>query len=123
MLIFELLVNENPPSAIPDNTQTMSADLNVSEVNELPSLEYVRKCCVVVQSLNDILAACRLGKEENCNQIFTDRTSQRHITFQKLVIGLMTDGDFESAIASLCILLKNENSEKQVEAAKNKVRC
>ena len=35
----------------------------------------------------------------------------------------MTDGDFESVIASSCIFLENETSEKQIEAVKNKVRC
>ena len=36
MIICDLLVNRNPPSDIPDNTQTMSATLNGSEVNEIP---------------------------------------------------------------------------------------
>ena len=70
-----------------------------------------------------MLDACRLGKADNWHQIFTDGTTWRQITFQNLMIGLMTDGDFESVIVSLCIFLENETSEKQVEAVKNKVRC
>ena len=81
MLIYELLVNGTPHSAIPSNTQKMSAALTGSEVNELPSLDYVRKCRVVVQNLKDMLAACRLGKTENWHHIFTDSTTRRHITF------------------------------------------
>ena len=123
MLIFELLVNSTPTSDITSNVQAMSAALSGYEVNELPALDYVRKCCVVVQYLNDMLAACRLGKADNGHQIFTDETTWRKITFQNLMIGLMTDGDFESVIASLCIFLGNETSEKQVEAVKNKVQC
>ena len=100
----------------------MSAALTGCEVNELPSLDYVCKCCVVVKYLNDMLAACRLGKAENWYQIFTDGTTWRQITFQKSVIGLMTNGNFESVIASSCIFLENETSENQVEAMKNKVQ-
>ena len=92
-------------------------------MNELPSLDYVRKCCVVVHNLNDMIAACRLGKADNWHQIFTDGSTWRNIKFQNLVIGLMTDGDFESVIASSSIFLENETSEKQLEAVKNKVRC
>ena len=75
MLICELLVNVTPPSAIPASIQTMSAALTGCEVNELPSLHYVHKCCVVVQYLNDMLAACRLGMAENLHQIFTYGTT------------------------------------------------
>ena len=94
MLICEILVNGNPSSTIPDNIQIMYAAINGSEVNELPSLEYARKCRFVVQNLNDMLAACRLGKADNWNEIFTDGTIWRQNTFQKLVISLMTDGYF-----------------------------
>ena len=48
MLMCELLVNANPSSAIPANILTMYAALAGCEVNELPSLDYVRKCCVFV---------------------------------------------------------------------------
>ena len=122
MLICKVLLNWTPPSTIPDNIQTMSAAFTGSEVNEITLLDYVRKCCVFVQNLNSMLAACNLGKAENYHQIFTDSTTRRQITFHNLLIGLMTDGDFESVIFSSCIWLKNEISEKQVEAVKNKVQ-
>ena len=73
----------------------MSAALTRSEVNEIPSLDYVRKCHVFVQNINDMLAACRPGKADNWHHIFTDGTTQRQIKFQNLVLDLMTDGDFE----------------------------
>ena len=105
MLICELLVNGTPPSSIPDNIQTISAALTVSEVNELPSLDYVCKCFIFMKSLNGVIASCRIVKAENWHQIFTDGTTQRQIKFQNLAIGLMTDGNFESVIASSCIFL------------------
>ena len=63
MLICELLVNGNPPSAFPDKIQTSYAAITGSEVNEMPSLKYFRKCFFVVQNLNDMLAACLIRKE------------------------------------------------------------
>ena len=123
MIIGEILVNGDPTSAIPSNIQKSSNALTGSEVNEIPSLEYVRKYRVVAQNLNEMLATCKLVKAENWHHIFTDGTTLRQIIFQSLVIGLMIDGDFESVIASSCIFLENETLEKQVEAVKNKVRC
>ena len=62
MLICEILVNVNQPYDILANIQTMSSALTGSELNELTSLEYVRKCRVVVQNINNMIASCRLGK-------------------------------------------------------------
>ena len=62
-------------------------------------MEYVSKCRVVVKNLNTMIDDCRLGKKDNWHQIFTDGTTRSQITSQNLVIGLMTDGDFESVIA------------------------
>ena len=106
MLICELLVNVTPPFVIPANIQTMSAALNGSEVNEIPSLDYVCKCRVVVKNLNDMLATCRPGKTDNWHHIFTDGTTRSQITSQNLVIGLMADGNFESVIASSSVHFK-----------------
>ena len=53
-------MNGNTPFAIPYNTQKMSAAITGIEVNELPTFDYVRKCRVFVQNLNDMLGACRV---------------------------------------------------------------
>ena len=60
-------MNRTTPSSIPDNIQIISASLTVSELNELPPFDYLRKCRVFMQNLNDVLAACRLGKADNWN--------------------------------------------------------
>ena len=121
MLIWELLVNATPPSAVFANTQVMSDVLLGSEVSELPFVNYVHEWRVVVQNLNVMLAAFRLGKSKTWNQIFTNGTTHCQITFQNLVIGLMSEGNFQSVIAFSCIFLENEMSENQVEAVKNEV--
>jgi hypothetical protein len=57
LLICELLVNGTPPSAVPAILQSTSAHIIGSEVEELPSVNFVQECCVVVQNLNEMLAA------------------------------------------------------------------
>ena len=46
-LICEILVNGTPPYTVAANIQTMSATMTKREVNELPCIKFVRKCCVV----------------------------------------------------------------------------
>ena len=90
-------------------------------MSELPSVCFVRQCRVVVQNLNEMLAAYRLGNADQWVELFTDGTTRRQITFQNLVIGLHNGDKFEQVIASSCIFLENETSEKQVQAVKEKV--
>ena len=91
LLICELLVNGTPPSDVAANIQTMSDTMTGREVNELPCIEFLRQCCVVVNNMHSTIAALRLGDVDECNQIFTDGTSRRQIAFQNLVIAVMVD--------------------------------
>lgn len=84
LLICELLVNGTPPSAVPPNIQTMSAAFNGCEASELPTVDYVRKCRTVVENLNLMLGAHRLGSAATWHQLFTDGTTRRQIAFQNL---------------------------------------
>ena len=121
LLICELLVNGTPPSAVPKNIRTFSSTIIGNAPGLFPSVCFVRKCRVVVQNLNEMLAAFRLSKEERWHQLFTDGTTRRQVAFQNMVIGISNGDKFESIIASSCIYLKDETSETQVEALKNKV--
>ena len=89
LLICELLVNGTPPSAVPATIQTTSAAFTGAEANELPTVNCVRQCCTVLQTLNETLSALRLGKADTWHQLFTDGTTCRQIAFQNLVIALM----------------------------------
>ena len=75
LLICELLVNGTPPSAVPKNIRTFSAAMTGETQDQPPSVDFVRKCRVVVQNLNEMLAAYRLSKEAKWHQLFTDVTS------------------------------------------------
>ena len=74
LLICELLVNGTLPYDVTANIQTMSAKMTGRELNELPCINFVRKCCVVVHNLNSNLAALRLGDVDEWHQLFTDGT-------------------------------------------------
>ena len=64
LLICELLLNGTPPSAVPANIQTMSSAMTGQEVTEMPCINFVRQCRVVVQNLNSTLAALWLGEAD-----------------------------------------------------------
>ena len=56
LLIFEILVNGTAPSAVPLNIQTFSVELTVTAACELPSVDFVRKCRVVLHNVNETLS-------------------------------------------------------------------
>jgi hypothetical protein len=123
LLICELLTVGNPPSAIPGTLQIAHDTFRGCELKELPTVDFVRKCRSVLENLNLMLAAKRLGEAASWHQLFTDGTTRRQIAFQNLVIGLLDAEDkFDSVIVSSCIFLENETSAKQVEGIKSKVR-
>jgi len=123
LLICELLTVGTPPSAIRGTLQITHNAFRGRELKELPQLDFIRKCRSVLENLNLMLAAKRLGEAESWHQLFTDGTSRQQIAFQNLVIGLLdAQGKFDLVIASSCIFLENESAEKQVEGIKSKVR-
>ena len=122
LLIFELHVNGTPPSAVPANIQTISAAMTGQEVTELPCINFVRQCRVVVQNLNSTLAALRLGEADEWHQLFTDGTSRRQIAFQNLVIAVMVDSKLDPVIVSSCMFLEDEMSDNQVKSIVKQLR-
>ena len=121
LLICELLVNGTAPRAVPANIRSVSETITGQPIAHSPSVNFVRQCRVVVQNLNEMLAAFCLGHAKKWRQIFTDGTSRRQVAFQNLVIGVLNGDEFESIIASSCIFLENETSAEQVEGIKKKV--
>lgn len=116
LLICELLVDGVPPSAVPATLQTTSSALLGVEAEELPTIGFVRNCRVVLQNINETLAAFRLGNATTWHQLFTDGTSRRQIAMQNLVIGLMEEGKLDPVIVSSCQFVKNETAEACAES-------
>ena len=114
-------MNGTPPSAVPANIQTMSSAMTGQEVTEMPCINFVRQCRVVVQNLKSTLAALRLGDADEWHQIFTDGTSSCQIDFQNLVISVMVYSNLNTVIVSSCILLEDKTYENKVKYIVNQV--
>ena len=56
LLIFDLLVNGTLPSDVPANIQTLSGAFTGTSSCEIPSVDFVRKCQVVLQNGNETLS-------------------------------------------------------------------
>ena len=123
-LICELLVNGTPPSAVPDNIQTMYEILYGTEPEEMPSVDFVRKCRVIVEVMGETVAAIKLAKAPSWNQLWTDATTRRQIPFTTLIIGLMGDNDnqIDPVVISSCIFMEDKGAETQAAGIIDKVR-
>ena len=105
-----MLVNGTHPTAVPANIQSSCALFTGVEATELPCINFVRQCRVVLQNLNDTLSAFQLGNADSWHQVFTDGTTRRQIVFQNIVIALMEDCDLDPVIVSSCMYVENETS-------------
>ena len=120
----ELLVNGSPPSAIPSNIGTLFATLYGEEPTNIPSLNYVRQCRVLVQIVSETITAMKLSVCPNWAEIFFDATTRRQVPFSAVVISLMGDTpeSIDPVIVSSCVVLEDETSETQVHGIISKVR-
>ena len=73
-LICELLVNDTVSRAVLANIRSVTETVTRQRVDRNPSVNFVRQCRVVVQNLNEMLAAYRFGNAAKWNQVFTDGT-------------------------------------------------
>jgi len=121
-LICELLVNGTPPTAIPGNIDAMYETLYGEEAAERPSVNFCRNCRMVVQVIGETMTALKLAKSEKWNQIFTDATTRRQISFQALLVGVMDDdGMIDPVVVSSCIFMEDERSETEAQCVIDKV--
>ena len=102
----ELLVNGSPPSAIPSSIGTLFASLYGEEPKNNPSLNYVRQCRVLVQTIGETITAMKLAACSNWAEIFFDATTRRQVLFSAIVISLMGDGpdSIDPVIVSSCVI-------------------
>jgi hypothetical protein len=121
-VICELLVNGTSPSAVPTAMQTMYQMLTGDTPNELPTINFVRSCRVVVEVIGETIAAMKLADAPSWNQLWTDGTTRRQIPFTALVIGLMgEDDDIDPVVVSSCIFMEDERSDTQADGIINRV--
>ena len=121
-MICELLINGTAPTAVPSTIQSIYETLYNECPEELPSVNFVRECRVVVEIIGETLVAIKLGRAEFWDQLWTDLTTRRQIPFTALIIGILADsGNIDPVVVSSCIFMEDEKSEMQVDGIVNKV--
>ena len=120
-IILENLIAGVQPMSVPKIMQTYATEYTGEELDELPSVNFIRQCRTIAQVVNEILAAIKLGHNHNWKQLFTDGTMRRQIDLTTLIIGLMDDGGLDRVVVSSCLLPEDATSEGQVQAIKEKV--
>ena len=94
---------------MPTAMQTMYQMLMGDTPNELPTINFVRSCRVVVEVIGETIAAVKLADAPSWNQLWTNGTTRRQIPFTTLVIGLMgEDDDIDPVVVSSCIFMEDE---------------
>jgi hypothetical protein len=90
--------------------------------DELPSVNFVRGCRVVVQVIGETVTAIKLGEAETRKQLWTDATTRRQIPFTALIIGILGDeNDIDPVVVSSCIFMEDERAETQADGIMDKV--
>lgn len=123
-LICELLVTGTPPSAIPQIIQTFCETLLREKPKELPSVNFVRECRVIMEVIGETIVAIKLAHVAKWDQLWYDGTTRRQIPFGALIIGMLAGDNnmMDPVVVSSCIFMENETSETQAEGIVDKVR-
>ena len=97
-------------------------DAEVEKKVEFPSINFCCQCRIVVQVIGETMVALKLAKAVKWNQLFTDATSRRQISFQALLVGIMDDdGMIDLVVVSSCILMEDETLETEARCVIDKV--
>ena len=100
----------------------MYETLYAEKPEELPSVNFVRRCRVVVEIIGETIAAIKLASADNWKQLWTDATTRRQIPFTALVIGLLGDEDnIDPVVVSSCIFMEDEKSDTQADGILAKI--
>ena len=75
-LICELLVTGTPPSAIPQTIQTFCETLLQEKPKELPSVNFVRECRVIMEVIGETIVAIKLAHAPKWDQLWYDGTTR-----------------------------------------------
>ena len=81
LLICELLVNGTHLSAVPVNIQRMCAVFTSVKAKELPTVNFVRECRVMLQNVNESLSAFQLDNANRWHQVFANGTTRQQLVF------------------------------------------
>ena len=91
--------------------------------DEVPSVNFVRGCRVVVQVVGETITAIKLANADSWKQLWTDATTRRQIPFTALIIGILGEEDkLDPVVVSSCIFMEDERSETQADGICEKIK-
>ena len=83
---------------------------------DLPSVNFVRQCRVVVEVIGETITVLKLASANDWKALWTDATTRRQIPFTVLVIGLLSNEEtIDPIIISSCIFMEDECSDTQAK--------
>jgi hypothetical protein len=89
---------------------------------EIPSVNFVRGCRVVVQVIGKTVTAIKLGNAETWKQLWTNATTHSQIPFTALIIGILGDeNDIDPVVVSSCIFMEDKRAETRADGILEKV--
>lgn len=84
-MIIEQLVNGTPPSSVNANIVSFIKKLCPSiNIREVPSIWTIRRARTVLLVIVQTLAAYRIAKADKWEQMFTDGTARRQVSFHRI---------------------------------------
>jgi hypothetical protein len=122
LMICELLIHSTRPSAIPSCIHTVYKTLYQEAPDELPSVNFVRECCVIVEVMGETMTAIKLANAPQWLQLWSNFTTRCQIPFTALIIGVIAEsGDIDPCVVLSCIFMEDETSKTQVDGIVKKV--
>jgi hypothetical protein len=89
---------------------------------EAPLVNFVRQCRSIIEEVGLMITAIKMGIADSCPYWGDDATTQRHLTWSALVIGLMgSDHNLDPVIVSSCIFLEDESAQVTNDALFSKI--
>ncbi len=123
-LICKLLVTGTPSSVFPQIIQTFCETLLQEKPKELPSVNFVRECRVIMEVIGEKIVSIKLAHAPKWDQLWYDGTTRRQIPFGALIIGMLAGDNnmIYPVVVSSCIFMENKTLETQAKGIVDKVR-
>ena len=85
-------------------------------VQEITSIEFIWQFRTILRIIGETLAAYRIGKVKQRDQLFSDGTGRLQTALQNFFIGVINEDCLCPLISPNSIILEGETSEHQVDA-------
>ena len=112
-LVIKLLANRSPPSCVRENILTVANTLlpNYEVIDQLPSLDFVRKSRGTLSYLTKLLAADLLARTPVWLENHTDGTSLRQVHIGNNLVRIASGAGYKTICLDNAILSVDESSE------------